>query len=299
MINSRSFSVIMCVRDLPSSLVGAAAKSTLNQSFKGHIELIICDDGSSPTFERELNLLMAACTPTPNRRVRVTRSQFSKGIPAARNKACALADGDVFVFLDGDDVLPHNALEALARAQASGVSLAIGQTRVQYSHSTRTHLTEPYIAGWKQLRGTLDDPFGQVVFPTHGAAFSREIFEACGGYDEDYAFAEQTDLFLRAASKLEPRALRVIPETTYFYLTRPGSHSSNAAALETYRRKALTEYMERAGTPVDDVFLLGRSGLTGALHYGLIHEGLTHRSSYAKTNWGNFSVTDGPRAHLE
>ena len=72
----------------------------LNRQLYARFEVIIVDDGSSPSLKR---LVLDAACPYP---VKYIRREASEGQAAARNIGVACASGDVIVFLD-DDIRSH------------------------------------------------------------------------------------------------------------------------------------------------------------------------------------------------
>ena len=70
----------------------------------------------------------------------------NRGISAARNDACTLANGDWLIWLDGDDELPHDAvshLVGLAQERAA-TRLALGQFRADRAGRRRAAQQRPF-----------------------------------------------------------------------------------------------------------------------------------------------------------
>jgi len=93
--------------------LGEAIGSVLAQSYRP-IEIVVVDDGSDDASGEVARRYGDA--------VRYQR-QARAGNGAARNRAVALATGDLFTFLDADDRLVHGALERLAEALRDDPSL--------------------------------------------------------------------------------------------------------------------------------------------------------------------------------
>ena len=81
-----------------------AVNSILSQNFKGDLEVIVVDDGSSPPITLPPEL---ASDP----RARIVRKERTAGPGAARNTGLTLAGGEWAGFLDSDDYLLPRYLE--------------------------------------------------------------------------------------------------------------------------------------------------------------------------------------------
>src|SRR3954454_22918442 len=80
-----------------------AVSSILGQNFRGDLEVIVVDDGSSPPITLPPEL---ASDP----RARVVRKERTAGPGAARNTGLTLAAGEWAGFLDSDDYLLPDTL---------------------------------------------------------------------------------------------------------------------------------------------------------------------------------------------
>ncbi|CAM2830546.1 glycosyltransferase family 2 protein [Helicobacter burdigaliensis] len=83
-------------------------QSVLNQTF-GDFELIIVDDCSSDRSVEEIEKFH-------DKRIKLIRHSFNKGINAGLNTAFANSSGEFIVFMASDDVFMPNALEVLYKA---------------------------------------------------------------------------------------------------------------------------------------------------------------------------------------
>ena len=82
--------------------IGEAIESVLNQTFPAH-EIIVVDDGSTDGTEEFVKNLFKD-------KVRLIQ-QENKGMGAARNAGIQVATGNIFQFLDADDLLLPNKFE--------------------------------------------------------------------------------------------------------------------------------------------------------------------------------------------
>tara|TARA_S200000501_G_C20871736_1_gene764581 strand:- start:6031 stop:6999 length:969 start_codon:yes stop_codon:yes gene_type:complete len=86
-----------------------ALSSALQQKFKGELEIIIVNDGSSDDSGSICREYLAEFY---DRLVYLEHKQ-NMGVSAARNTAMDLMRGDYFTFLDADDILPVNAIQEM------------------------------------------------------------------------------------------------------------------------------------------------------------------------------------------
>ena len=97
-------------------------RSVLAQTM-GDLELLVIDDGSA-----DGSLSVAQEIARGDARVRVFH-QENRGVCAARNRGLDAARGEYVTFVDGDDLLPPDALERM-------LALAPGADMVVCAHET-------------------------------------------------------------------------------------------------------------------------------------------------------------------
>lgn len=193
-------------------------ESILNQTF-ADFELILVDDGSPDDCPK-------LCDDAANRdaRIRVIH-QRNQGLSAARNAGIEIARGAWLSFVDADDFVALNFLEALhkaaTRAQAdcavcsfyltdsTGARIEASypvevengvRTGVSVLETVQEQLNVPYIVAWNKL-------------------YRRELFETLrypvGRQNEDvFVFAELFD---------KAKTVVVLPDKLYFYRQSEGS----------------------------------------------------------------------------
>lgn len=193
-------------------------ESILNQTF-ADFELILVDDGS-PDRCGEI------CDEAAKHDARVhVIHQKNAGLSAARNAGIEIARGSWLSFVDADDFVALNFLEALhkaaTRAQAdcavcsfyltdsTGARIEASypvevengvRTGVSVLETVQEHLNVPYIVAWNKL-------------------YRRELFETLrypvGRQNEDvFVFAELFD---------KAKTVVVLPDKLYFYRQSEGS----------------------------------------------------------------------------
>jgi glycosyltransferase involved in cell wall biosynthesis len=247
----------MPVHDMPLHLVRRAIKSVQRQDHPGSIEVVLWDDGSRDPVLRAGYVGIAASfagavEPVGRRMIVTFRSEARRGIAHSRNDAVRRARADWLIWLDGDDELPQDAISGLlAAVRRSGNPYAVGQCRVVYpGGACQVHRNDRYLAAWRRHRGSEADPLAQVVFNIHGGLVRRDLFDATGGFNPWFSYAELVDWFRRLLLALpHPDAFDVLDAITYVCRKRPGSQSSDRAQVEPQRIVALQRYASAAGVP--------------------------------------------------
>jgi glycosyltransferase involved in cell wall biosynthesis len=166
-------------RDLLTQVLDALNRQTVPAD---RYEVIVVVDGSTDGSEDYLEAVESRA------RLHVIRQAHS-GLPAARNLGAANASEPVLVFLD-DDLLPvPSFIAAHANAHAEGnprqviIGCCVSAARGR--------------GAWgKMLRASWDDhfeskaedhhPWGFLDYSAGNSSISRELFDACGGFDEQF-----------------------------------------------------------------------------------------------------------------
>jgi glycosyltransferase involved in cell wall biosynthesis len=167
-----------------------AIDSVLRQSYPG-VELVVVDDASKDkswaVIQGYGNALIAE------------RSSSNRGACYARNRGAALASGRFLMFLDADDCISPDTIEALARAmELPGAQLAA----CKWNFLVRTREAWiPVEPGFPE-----DPPGGDFLLawlsgwyiPPCALLWDRPAFDEIGGWDESLAANQDGDLMLRA-----------------------------------------------------------------------------------------------------
>jgi len=191
-VGTSAVSVVMAARNSERT-VRAAACSILAQDY-GDFELVIVDDASSDATSSILAGL-------PPDRLRVVRTDTRLGRSAARNLAIRTAKHSLIAIMDADDfALPTRLARSVqlleSDAQLAGIggqaaAMSGGRLRIFGSAATdREVVKRALLAGRMPL-----------VHPS--MLVRREVFDACGGYDEAVMWSEDLELFSRAAKRFE------------------------------------------------------------------------------------------------
>jgi len=183
--NKPTFSIVIPTFNR-AELLPRAIQSVLNQTF-ADFELIVVDDGSTDDTELAVQALA-------DPRLCYFR-QTNQGRSAARNAGAAQANGQFVTFLDSDDETDPEWLAHFAEAfqkPETGI-VCCGITDIK----ERPYLPQPIV------RVTLPRSLGpmlgeeQGLFLAGAFAVRRNLFRQVGGYVDQLAYSENTELALR------------------------------------------------------------------------------------------------------
>jgi GT2 family glycosyltransferase len=224
-----SFSIVIPAYQA-AAFAAEAVDSALAQTRRPH-EVIVCDDGSTDD--------LAGALAAYAKRIVYLRKE-NAGLASARNAGVHASSGEFVAFLDADNVLLPEFLEAISELVVARPDLDIlttdaymeldGEIYGRYYRGKARFVTDD------QRRGIIHQHF---IFGN--GAIRRETLLAAGGYDETVV-AEDTDLFLRMI--LQGSRAGLVDEPLCIYRVRAGSLSSNRPRM----LRAATVVLERART---------------------------------------------------
>ena len=204
-----------CVQWLPEAVASALAQDHPD------LEVLVVDDGS--TDPTTVAFLDAASWPG----VRVLRRPHA-GQSAARNAGIAAATGEYILPLDSDDLLaPEYASRAAAALDADP------QLGIVYAHA--------------EFIGAINGPWGLPDYSLEtmltrpmifvSSMFRKQDWSALGGFDEQLAFREDHDFWLRVVGR--GRTVLQLDEILFSYRLHGPSVNSRASRdthVATYAR---------------------------------------------------------------
>lgn len=216
------FSIIIPAYNVADYLP-ACLDSVLQQDFSDY-EIILIDDGSTDSTGQ-------ICDEYQNSKIRVIHQQ-NAGLSEARNSGVKIATGEYLIFLDGDDLLTHNALTQIADALAS-YQQPIDLLRFQCQDLLPNGTTIPRAeTGFPPMPGLAAFPLLMRFYYTENAwlyAYRTDFFKsnhfayAQGRLAEDFGL---TPLIIARAA-----FVAAIPNICYNYRQRPGSIMQDPAKL--------------------------------------------------------------------
>jgi succinoglycan biosynthesis protein ExoA len=206
-----------------------SARSMLDQRFDGEIEFLFIDGGSTDGTKALLEELDSA-----NPRLRVLNNP-SREIPQALNIGLGEARGEFIVRMDAHSMFPPDyvrcAVERLRKGDVEWVAgpvvpVAVGRWSRWVAGALATSLGQGGSLKWAGRDG--DDP-GEPIELDAGVfagAWRRSLLERYGGWDEEFAAAEDAELAARMMAdgcrivSLPELAARYIPRDSPWRLAR-------------------------------------------------------------------------------
>jgi glycosyltransferase involved in cell wall biosynthesis len=221
------------------AMVREAVASVLSQR-DARFELIVVDDGSTDGTGDDLEALAAKQRNAARRpSIQIVRAAQNCGVAAARNAGVARATAPLVAFLDSDDWWAPTKLRRQLDFMVSHPECVIAQTeeiwirkgvRVNPGLRHRKRAGDIFIAS---TRTCLLSPSAVII----RLAQLRKI----GGFDEDFAAAEDYDLWMRMLAHHEAG---LIDEPL---VTRraghPGQLSATVPAMDRFRILALLKLL--------------------------------------------------------
>ena len=210
-------------------ILDRAIRSVLMQSFRD-FELIVVDDGSTDgtmdfiehNTEKGFQYIV----------------QSNQGVCAARNKGVSLASGSYLIFLDSDDLLAEGALQLFYNGIISSkADLAHGKLLMNNPNQSQKTIDprDPYNTGRKSNAG---------VQLSGSFALRKELFIKAGGYDENIAFGENTELFWRIKKQnFTSHIIDSIVVIVFQEADRPSKSSENLVKSLRYVINKHSEYL--------------------------------------------------------
>lgn len=212
------FSIIVPVYNRPDE-VADLLESLEAQADKG-FETVIVEDGSTvPCLQAEQNP-DGSLVPVGHDALRLKYfRKDNEGRSIARNYGLDRADGDFFIFVDSDCILPPDYIESLRRSlQENPVDCfggpdaahdSFSKTQKAISYSMTAFLTTGGIRGGKVS-------MEKFTPRTFNMGFSREVYDKVGGFRE--MFSEDIDMSTRI--RLAGFSISLYPDVYVYHKRR-------------------------------------------------------------------------------
>ena len=235
-----------------------ALRSVLDQNYP-NLELIVIDGASTD----ETAAILQRYAP----QLAYCESTADRGQSHAINKGLARATGEVWCYLNSDDLLCPGSLARFGETfRDPGIEWAGGITVIFDEHSDRGTVTPQESCSMKEIL----TPWARSVehvFPCSNVCFMRRsIYERLGGFDESYHYSMDMEIYTRAF--FAGVKLHRIPEV----LGRWRWHTGSKTVRDGTAYRFLEEELRIATTYADRLPPLDR--------YELSREIARHRKSF-------------------
>ena len=221
--------------------VFAAIASVVAQRASGfEFELIVVDDGSTDETWPELQRTSATVNEVHAGRIamRTVRTE-NRGVAAARNTGATLASAPLIALLDSDDLWGPDKLATQLEYMCARPRCVISQTD-EYWMRDGGHVN-PGLRHRKAAGDIFVDSLRTCLVTPSTVILRTALLGEMGGFDEDFAAAEDYDLWLRILAQHE---IGFIPEC---HATRrsghPGQLSATVPAIDRFRILALLKLL--------------------------------------------------------
>jgi glycosyltransferase involved in cell wall biosynthesis len=170
-----------------------ALTSVLDQTYP-NIECIVCDggsrDGSAEIIDRYRS------------RIAQVRMGPDGGPPAALNLGFGLARGEIYAYLNSDDVLCANAVERWVDGfgRFSDADILYGDIDIVDEQGLPSHLPDRKVSTFLAVPFSIRQlAAGAAVIPQQASAWRTEVFKLVGGFREDNGTCWDYEFFTDAA----------------------------------------------------------------------------------------------------
>lgn len=167
-----------------------AIESALNQTYK-NIELIIIDDGSK---DDTFNVVSQLCREIPQ--AVVLKNETNLGFVKTLNKAISRAQGKYIARLDDDDVWVDNQkIEKQINFLEDNQEYSLAGGGVIKKDKDNKEITRFLLP--EEDRDIRKNILISNVFAHSAVVFKKDDFQKAGGYDEEFGFFADWDLWLK------------------------------------------------------------------------------------------------------
>ena len=222
------------------ALLCMAADSALAQDYP-NLDAVLVDDGSeSPAALAVLEQVEADFAARGWRVVR----QENRYAGAARNTAARAARGEWLLFLDDDNVLFPDAVSRLVRAARFAGADCVPAASIRFTGDGDPRADGAALGTPIRFLGAARawSHFNNVVGDTC-AVVRRDVFEAVGGFTEEYRVGLE-DLALYNRLIHEGRRIEPLPDPVYYYRMGGPSIKQRNRSAEAAQRRVLAPYLD-------------------------------------------------------
>jgi glycosyltransferase involved in cell wall biosynthesis len=201
-------------------------ESIRRQTYNNY-EVIFVDDGST---DRSLSVCQTAAK--NDRRFKVFH-QVNSGVSKARNLGIKKASGEYITFIDADDYVTVNFLQAFVESAINNdADITVADGDVVFTDTPfsikRVDAVFDNITPYEYLKGLMLMKYRHSIW---GKLFRRSLLKGTG-FSEKIAYAEDFELLIRLVLKSEK--LAITDAHLYKYLIREGSAMQKKFSLKQF-----------------------------------------------------------------
>jgi glycosyltransferase involved in cell wall biosynthesis len=197
--------------------IAQAIRCAISQTYP-QIEIIVVDDGSQDgTVQKAREVLNSSC----KGRWSVLELGVNRGASAARNAAVKQAKGEWIQFLDSDDAIAADKIEAqMNHARAAGPDVSAIYSSWRHVYREEGNFVPAGPVNTPRYEGKHPLMFCMYYAPLHHGAclIRRSALERVQGFNETMRSYEDADLLVRLAKEIGP--FRFVASNSPSYLWR-------------------------------------------------------------------------------
>ena len=199
--NSASYAAILCTYNSEETAL-AALNAILNQSIKPN-EIIIIDDCSQ---DSTIEIIQNAIKSLPE--VNFIKNELNLGQSASRNKAAQIANSEILIFFDDDDISKPERAQAHIQMYLGSADISFVSSSKKYANgysidciNQKLSLKNLSAKDWvlKLTTGQSKSALKNLWVPCSTCAVNRTFFLALGGFDTSMRRLEDAEFFVRVA----------------------------------------------------------------------------------------------------
>jgi glycosyltransferase involved in cell wall biosynthesis len=174
--------------------VAEAIQSVIDQDYKGEIEIIITDDGSTDN-----TLDVAASFGNQVKILKKPNGCFTQGASASRNRGIGAASKEYICFLDSDDFYLPGHLNKMVTILENEIPLGFAFCRIMECQEIDNKRKFRPWTHQKIFKTDIKNPVvsRSHIVHTNSFMFRKEVFEKVGYFNESYQNGEDGDLWMR------------------------------------------------------------------------------------------------------
>jgi glycosyltransferase involved in cell wall biosynthesis len=180
--------------------VAECIQSVLNQDYKGNLEIIISDDGST---DKTLEIAT-----TFQSKVKIIRKPFNcktQGVAATRNRGIHVSSQPYICFLDSDDFFLPGHLKRISEVLENEPELGFAFCRVlEIEEKNGIKLFRPWTRD-RIFKNDIKNPCASRshIVHTNSFLFKKEVFDKTGVFNEKYTLGEDGDQWMRISEQFK------------------------------------------------------------------------------------------------